>query len=320
MVSMESSDSKRLQDHVVCVTGASGFLGSAIVNRLESNGYKVLALSRKKHTRKDTQSSEIKFVNGDLADWIYAIELSKPKIFISCDWDGVAKSKRGDLIQIENYTRIINLAKVAKAVGVETFLAFGTQSEVNPEITRISESAEEVAQTEYGRVKISIRKKLEDLFDKDVTRFIWGRVFTVYGPGDKGNSLVSEAIHKKILNQEYQVHHPNRIWSFLYIDDFLDAVTLIIRTKSISGIVNIGNPQATTVGNVAKMIAETPTSQLENESENLLNSSFSSVAWIPETQKLSELLWSPQVKLDVGLNQTFIWWSEEIKQNTACDE
>jgi NADP-dependent 3-hydroxy acid dehydrogenase YdfG len=40
------SDTNNLPGKLVCVTGATGFLGSAIIRTLEESGYRVLASSR----------------------------------------------------------------------------------------------------------------------------------------------------------------------------------------------------------------------------------------------------------------------------------
>ena len=45
---MNSKNDLQKRKEKICVTGANGFLGKALVNGLSRDGYEVLALSRKK--------------------------------------------------------------------------------------------------------------------------------------------------------------------------------------------------------------------------------------------------------------------------------
>ena len=310
MNSQEFSDSQNRPGSLICVTGATGFIGRAIVQKLESSGYQVLALSRTKMESSENQSKCISYIHGSFADWAQAIENTEPKAFISCDWSGVGKNLRSDPEQDENFHRIVTLAEVAAKVGAETFLTFGSQAEVNPSNTPIPEDAKESAQSEYGKAKIKTRKRLEEIFKETITRFVWGRVFTIYGPGDTRASLITEGIKKRLSNEEYPVANPNKDWSFLYIEDFLNAVVLILENKSISGIINIGNPEVTQIGLSAKMIAELPNQSYEINVETTNQISYLEPTWIPETKTLSELSWRPVVDFREGLLNTFLWWKK----------
>lgn len=310
MNSQESSDSQNRPGSLICVTGATGFIGRALVHKLESSGYQVLALSRTKMESSENQSKRISYIHGSFADWVQAIENTKPNVFISCDWSGVGKDVRRDPGQNENYHRIVKLAETAAEAGAETFLTFGSQAEVDPSNKKIPEDTKESAQSEYGKAKIKTRESLGEIFKETSTRFVWGRVFTIYGPGDTRETLITEGIKKCLANEEYPVANPNKVWSFLYIEDFLNAVVLILENKSISGIINIGNPEVTQIGLAAKMIAELPNQSHEINYETTNKISHVEPTWIPETKTLSELSWSPRVDFKEGLLNTFHWWKK----------
>ena len=294
---------------LVCVTGASGFLGRAIVQKIAESGDQVLALSREKIDDSEKLRINTTYISGSVEDWIQAIEDSRPKVFISCDWAGVNRSERSNYQQIDNSKRIAILGKVARNIGAETFLAFGSQAEVEPSLNPISECASDSAQNEYGTAKILTREYLSEIFYSGPTRFIWGRVFTVYGPGDTRESLITESIKSRLIHQEIRIANQEKHWSFLYVDDFLAAVILILKNKNVSGIVNIGNSDFTEIGKVAEMISNLPNQIRLINNATAENSTLLEPSWIPETTTLSELYWRPRVDLSSGLLKTYLWWS-----------
>jgi nucleoside-diphosphate-sugar epimerase len=305
------SDPINLTGKLVCVTGATGFLGSAIVRKLEERGYQVLALSRNTSERIGVQGSQTKFISGELEDWIKAIELFRPNVFISCDWTGVEKESRNLHDQRENLYRIEKLAKVALDLGADTFVTFGTQDEVSPSTSPIPENANENAQSEYGKTKIETKNRLNKIFHSSDTRFVWGRVFTIYGPGDIRKSMITNCIQAALTKNNFPVREPDRYWSFLYVDDFLEAVMLIIENGKIKGIVNIGNPDLIKLGAAAQIIESISSRNHYFENVNLFHSPYSEPTWAPETRTLSSYSWRPRTKVQDGLLETFTWWSNK---------
>jgi dTDP-6-deoxy-L-talose 4-dehydrogenase (NAD+) len=238
-----SIDSFLTSQKLVCVSGSTGFLGRAIVLKLNKHGYRVLALSRQSLGNQFPKvTSEINYVSGTIDDWEEAIGHFKPDVIISCDWEGVGQEFRNEPLQDLNFERITRLGKIAVQVKAKIFLSFGSQAEIAPSTESIDESVLESPQNFYGLAKIEALKTLNLIAANSVTKIIWGRIFTIYGPGDTRKSIVTEGIRKAILGEEFVIAKPNLKWSFLYIDDFTDAILKILENEDLPGIINIGNP------------------------------------------------------------------------------
>jgi nucleoside-diphosphate-sugar epimerase len=296
----------------VCVTGASGFLGKALANELQRSGYQVLALSRTAIKKESTSHSSVMqtFV-GSFENWQTAIEEFRPDIFISCDWSGVSKEERDSPEQNLNLERIIKQANLAAKLKVRTFLTFGSQAETAPSENRISEQCIPRPQNQYGISKIDLKNSLTHVFKNTETQLIWGRIFTVYGPGDRRESIVTRCIKDALEGKLTSIKNPNLEWSFLYIDDFTEAVLRLIQNINVPKEVNIGNElpvKLQTITNILRDIF-----QLNTECEMELSNSSESekLTWIPDTRTLMNYGWEPKTPLSEGIYKTVNWWEQQ---------
>jgi len=123
------------------VTGATGLVGMAVVNYLNSQGIEVLCLGRR-----DLNNAEIKKLFGielkyiklpmnnilSLNDYIKLIEWipGDECVFYNFAWSGQDKLTDGDLeIQLNNAIEAQNAVKVAKSIGCIKFINVGTLEE-----------------------------------------------------------------------------------------------------------------------------------------------------------------------------------------------
>lgn len=299
-------------DGTICVAGANGFLGKAIVGEFVRRGFKVIALTRENCDPLETgNQGNIFQIRGTIHDWVAVIKSEEPRSVISVDWAGVAKESRDDLLlQQSNIERVSLLAQAAKDSGVQNFIAFGSQAEVGPSENLILESARDEPQNSYGDAKIETRKQVQSILEEGGTRFIWGRVFTIYGPGDVRESVVSELIKSLLANQTFTLKFPLKKWSFLAIQDFVEAVYILHESLHTSGVINIGHPEHQTIETIADQLSEIYGLPNKILKSNLKNPDYSHLTWIPETSTLSKLSWSPKIPLNLGLANTLRWWEQ----------
>ena len=304
-----SIDSFVTPQKLVCVSGSTGFLGRAIVLKLNKHGYRVLALSRQSVENQFPKiTSAIYYASGTIDHWEEAIDRFKPDVIISCDWEGVGQEFRNEPLQDLNCERITRLGKMAVQVKAKIFLSFGSQAEIAPATESIDESVLESPQNFYGLAKIKALKTLNLIAVNSVTKIIWGRIFTIYGPGDTRKSIVTEGIRKAISGEEFVIEKPNLKWSFLYIDDFTDAILKILEKEDLSGVINIGNPVATNLGLVNEEILKSLDTEPSYKNVAQKANLDSALTWIPKTEILFNLGWHPQTTFHEGISKTVDWW------------
>jgi nucleoside-diphosphate-sugar epimerase len=208
----------------------------------------------------------------------------------------VAKKDRNEFeTQKSNIDLQIRLAERAKSLNTETFIAFGSQAEFSPSVYEIQEIEAEHPVTAYGLIKSELHSKLATIFAGSKTRFIWARIFSVYGPLDKSDSLINGIISSMLDGSTLEIIDPDIEWSFLHEQDFSEAITLIIRKTSLEGIINIGNPDLISLGDIPTLLNCNKILLRKNQSgENTLRLK-------PATEKLNNEGWSAKVEFRNGI-------------------
>ena len=291
----------------VLVTGSSGFLGSWIC-RVLTDEHKVVCLNRETSelTRiLDLNDIEIVRMKSDL--WAEFITESRPDVLILNHWSGVNNQRRNDPLQFKNVKGIQLMAEAAVSAGVKTIIGVGSQAELGPLVSTISEVELDNPTTVYGQAKVDTRLAIEDLTKGTETRFIWMRIFSTYGPLDEGTWLIPNIVDSLVNNREIDLTKGEQLWSFLHAYDLACAFRTVIGKPGLEGIVNVGNTQTISVHQVASTVGE-----ILNKKELL---KFGALEYrsdqVMQLEPLCETLtcigWYPQVSFDEGIRQTIDW-------------
>ncbi|MCD9615413.1 NAD-dependent epimerase/dehydratase family protein [Chryseobacterium gleum] len=109
----------------ICVTGATGLLGTNVILKLLQNGYSVIALVRKKSSWLGEENENLKLIESDLSS-----DVSTHLTNIDCIIH-IAAETRQNLINYDeyrkvNYETVVNLSKYAEITGVKKFLFVST--------------------------------------------------------------------------------------------------------------------------------------------------------------------------------------------------
>lgn len=290
----------------IAVTGANGFLGSWIC-RILNDQHEVAALIRLGardinlygiHGLRIQQFEESNF-NKIIAKWC-------PDVVILCDWWGVRNEFRNDEFQFTNVERI--RGRIFSLREIPTVIGIGSQAEVGPKSNVINEKELDSPTTKYGLAKVEARRVLESNLDANV-RFVWGRVFSTYGPLDSDSWLIPSTIRKLLSNQSVDLTKGEQEWSFLHAYDLGQAFKSIIENTQIQGVVNIGNPETITIFEGVQLIG----SFLGKR--ELLN--FGRIPYredqvmklAPTTEKLTKTGWTPRIELENGIAHLIGWMS-----------
>lgn len=293
--------SSRNSDELVIIYGANGFLGSVITKRLHKSGIPVLAVIRPTSDNSRIEGlKNIEIVQEESFNWPQLIEKYKPGAVICAQWRGVSKSHREDIeLQESNIQLFIDLANASLASSIQTFICFGSQAESKKLIQKIPEETCNSGTTAYGRVKARLLFNLESIFNESQCRFVWARVFSVYGPSDNSNSLLMQLHESETQGINLKIENPNTLWSFLFEDDFAAAVERILQCTDIEGVINIGNPLLVEIQSIVNIWNEAPLKACMQIEMGEANEGF-----FPELKKLQSIGWTSAVSLEEGIQRT----------------
>ena len=227
------------------VTGATSFIGEAIVKKLLQRKQEVYAIIRPTSAKKQLFEGvhNCYSIYLDLENIEQCTnQIQKADYFMHFAWDGVAAKGRSDpAIQERNINYALNCLKVAAKLKCKKFLFAGSQAEYGIKNELIREDAICNPVTEYGKGKLKVLKDALPLAKELGIAYYHARIFSVYGPGDHPWTLVSSSIEKFMNGEEFKASSGEQLWNFMYIDDAVNTMIALMESNAESGVYNIAS-------------------------------------------------------------------------------
>ena len=301
----------------ILVTGSNGFLGSWICRTLAQTSEVGAVVRSGADTYRLAGIDNLSVFETDYSSISYAIRVFNPDAIVINDWWGVENQYRNDARQLENVSRLCATAEQARNCAVPIVIGVGSQAELGSIEGQILESIPDNPTHKYGQAKSKTRHELEKLFRKSNSRFVWGRIFSTYGPLDSGSWLIPQIVDSLSSNLPIKLTKGEQIWSYLHAYDAARAFATIIENEEINGVVNIGNPNTVTIAEVATRIGISLGKKHLLEFGAIPYREDQVMSLRPQCEKLTQVGWRPLVDLEDGLAQTISWLegSKELNLN-----
>ena len=298
---------------MISIFGVSGFLGSHIYNKLKLQGIDAHGICRPNSDLwRIGRFTDDVFRLSDAEIENYIIK-TRPSTVIASSWEGLRGSARNDFnLQLRNVNRVYHPAELCIKHEVGTFIAFGSQNEYIQQKAPIPETFSGFGSDEYGKAKVLLGKKLESLFLPSNTRFCWARPFSIYGPMDSMETLLAGMIRSALKDTDYQIASSRIPWSYLYVDDFVNAIEIIVKNSEIDGVINVGNPSSVYVKEIATQASGILSAMFPTWPGLKFEVEIVSNGRIPQIEKLHQFNWTPSTPLQIGLEITVNWFSTQI--------
>ena len=217
------------------VTGASGFIGSHLVQRLVAEGCEVVGIDIDTAQRPTPDGATVERVDirdGDAVRRV--ISETRPRaVYHLAAQASVAVSMREPEVDIDtNVVGTVRLARAAIEAGVGRFVFFSTGGALygEPKHVPVSEDAPPQPESVYGASKLAAERYLRLLCDAANVDLAILRPANIYGPGQDPHG---EAGVVAIFAALMLAGEPATIFGdgsqqrdYIYIDDALDAALL----------------------------------------------------------------------------------------------
>lgn len=215
----------------VIVTGANGFIGSALVRELINHDVNVWALDRKDANRNIPLSTKVNFLPFDLSQ-IQLIEQFMPKrqydVFFHLAWAGSAGDLRYDTqLQLNNVQWTLDALRFSKTIGCERFLSAGSIMESETQAAISSRGNRPGLGYIYGSAKLAAHAMCFATAAQIGVDIIWPQVTNAYGIGELSPRLINTTIRKVLAGEPPKFTSGTQTYDFVYIDDVARAFYMI---------------------------------------------------------------------------------------------
>lgn len=311
----------------VLVTGADGFIGSHLVERLLNEGANVRAFcyynSFNSYGWLDTFSKDklkkIEILTGDIRDAgsVRNVMKNVDVVFHLAALIAIPYSYYSPESYIDtNITGTLNILQAVRDFGVKRVLVTST-SEVygTARYVPIDELHPKQGQSPYSATKIGADHMAESFYRSFNSPVTIVRPFNTYGPRQSARAVIPTIITQLLAGKtEIKLGslHPTR--DLLFVKDTVNGFVAIAESeKTIGEEINISTDSEITIGDLAQKMVDRINPHARIVTDDLrLRPEKSEVErlWGSNKKIMSLTGWKPQVMLDEGLDQTIEWFKE----------
>jgi UDP-glucose 4-epimerase len=211
------------------VTGANGFLGSALIKELIKNGIEVIALCRKDHNRNiPTGVQIVPFDFEHSNDLPLLIKDRNIDTFYHFAWEGSSGAARADTkLQLNNVNWTVDCLKAAKEIGCTRFVCAGTIMEHETMEAAYKQENRPGLGYIYGSGKLAAHTMCMPVAANIGIDLMWAKITNAYGPGELSPRFINTTLRKILNNEPLQFTSGIQNYDFVYIDDVARAFYLI---------------------------------------------------------------------------------------------
>ena len=210
----------------VTLTGADGFIGRACDRRLAAASHTVRPLRLR---------LDFHYAN----DWLD----SQMDALIIAGWGGVSANRREEApAQVENTVLFSKLLRAARQKPPGVIIGFGSQAELYQ-----TDSA-------YALAKQDCLAQLSEYGRSTGARWLWLRLFTVYGPEQSAEWFLPQVIRKFLSRELVPMTPGGQRVDWLHVDDAAEAVLAGLDSEAV-GEFDVGSGRAVELSEVVSILS-----------------------------------------------------------------
>ena len=302
-----------LLDAKVLITGASGFLGTHLVQRLCPISGEVHATSR---TQRPTLKGGPLWWQTNLEDLGAVRSLFatvKPDIIFHMS--GLASAIQTVEFVLPTFhsllTSTVNLLTVATEVGCQRVVLAGSLNEPQSEDPEMIPSspyaAAKWAGSAYGRM-------FHALYG---TPLVIVRTFMTYGPGQDSRKLIPSVVLSLLQGESPKLSSGQWNADWIYINDVIDGFLAAAQMPQIEGAMfDLGSGALVTVRELVEKLVKIVGCSTRPLFGALPDRAFEPARKAEIRKTFEKLGWNPKVSLESGLQQTVEWYRAQCRSSS----
>ncbi len=280
----------------VLVTGGTGFLGRRVIPLLAQHD--LLCISR--HPERLPTAPSLNVVASNLAtdrDWITKVAMFQPEWCLHLAWEGLPDYSFERCRS--NLDTSLRLLDVLVQSGLKRIVIAGTCWEYGRASGRVTEDQDPIDVGLFAATKASLFNVLSSVARSAGLKYHWGRIFFVYGPGQRSTSLLPSIRHAYLSGVKPDIRTPGMLQDFIHVDDVVAALVSLLSSNAPSGVFNIGSGRPTSVAEIANIAAD-----YYKKTRLFADISNGSGFWASTEKITSATDWRPRIGIDKGIAST----------------
>ena len=301
----------------VIITGATGFVGSNLTQRLVNNGHKVHLFIRKgsnlwrlrqvldhvelHQIELNSQKELERVVKRIHPEWVFHLAAHG-----AYSWQTEVNS----IVQT-NIAGTVNLVQACLRSGFEAFINTGSSSEYGIKDHAPAETERIDPNSYYAVTKASatIFCRYASISNKlNITTL---RLYSVYGPYEEPNRFVPKLIVLGMQRKLPPLVDKRISRDFIYIDDVIDAYLAAAgnKPKAFGAIYNVGTGKMTSIGQAVKLARELFNIKNQPRWQSMSNRIWDTNIWLADIRKIkNDFGWKPKYDFNQGIIETVEWF------------
>jgi len=309
----------------ILVTGGAGFLGSHLCEKLIHDGHEVIAVDNFYTGNKDNiinllNNPRFELMRHDVTFPLYLevdeiYNLACPASPIHYQYDPVQTTKTS----VHGAINMLGLAKrlKAKILQASTSEVYGDPS-LHPQKEDYWGNVNPIgARSCYDEGKRCAETLFFDYRRQHKLNIKVARIFNTYGPNmhPSDGRVVSNFIIQALRDEPITIYGDgNQTRSFCYVDDLIEGIIKLMATsESVTGPINLGNPNEFSMLELANLVIELTGSKSDIIFQKLPEDD-------PKQRQPSislakaELKWEPKIELKDGLKKTIEYFKKIVQK------
>ena len=300
----------------IMVSGVAGFIGKELALWHLKNGDEVVGVDNFYSSNRKSISSLLDYQSFEFIrhDVTFPLFIEVEAIYNLATPASPKHYQRNPVQTIKTIVQgSINQLGLAKRLGAKYLLASTSEVYGNPEMHPQSEDylgnvnplGIRACYDEGKRISETLAMEYRRTYGVD-TKI--ARIFNTYGPGmsKEDGRVVSSFVSSILDGKPLEVFGDGlQTRSFCFIDDLLDGLVKLMESDStVSGPINLGNPEEVTVLEVGRLLKEM-SGKSELEDVHLPMPEDDPIRRCPDISRAKEILgWEPKISLQQGLEMT----------------
>lgn len=316
------------KDKIVLVTGAGGFIGSHLVEKLISSGATTRVYIR--YTSRPhlgfleeicvDKNNKFEIIRGDLRDSHAVAQAVKGAhivfhlgalIGIPYSYVHPYETVETNIMGTFNVLAAAMQNKVDRIIHTSTSEVYGTGRYVP-----MDESHPLQAQSPYSASKIGADKITESFYNSYDLPVTTLRPFNTYGPRQSGRAIIPTLISQALVGNEIHVGNLSPKRDFTFVSDTVDGFIKAAESETALGkVMNLGTGEEISITELVEKIEKILNKKLKIiVDKSRVRPNKSEVERLISNNKLAKDLigWQPIVDLETGLQITIKWIEENI--------